>query len=229
MIKSLIIQKTTNFVKDKLSKDFSGHDWAHTYRVWQTAISIAKEENADIFIVELAALLHDVADWKFHNGDDNVGPSVARQFLTEQSVDSAIINHVCKIIKNLSFKGQGTQSKMPTLEGKVVQDADRLDAIGAIGIARTFAYGAHKGCEMYNMEIMPKFYKDFDAYKKNTAPTINHFYEKLLLLKDLMNTPTASKMAQERHEFMELFLKTFFKEIREDQSNFLNQPLNRKI
>lgn len=207
-----VIDKTVEFVKNKLEGEGSGHDWWHIYRVWKSAIYLARMEGAGLYTVELAALLHDIADWKFHNGDENVGPQVAGAWLRELSVDEEIITHVCDIIRHLSFKGAKVATQMSTLEGMVVQDADRLDAIGAIGIARTFAYGGNKGREMYNPEIKPELHESFEQYKKNSGPTINHFYEKLLLLKDMMNTETAKELAKERHEFMEDFLKQFYKE-----------------
>lgn len=207
-----IINKTAEYVKNKLSGEGSGHDWWHVYRVWKTAVEIGKKENADLFVIQLAALLHDIADYKFYSGDDSIGPKKAREWLEKLEVDENIISHVCEIIKGVSFKGAGVKSEMKIKEGMVVQDSDRLDAIGAIGIARTFAYGGHKGNEIYNPDIKPKRHETFDQYKNNKGTTINHFYEKLLLLKDLMNTTTARKIAQERHKFMEQFLGRFFKE-----------------
>lgn len=210
--KTDIITKTRNYVQETLSGEGSGHDWWHVYRVWKTAQTIGKEEGADMFVVELAALLHDIADWKFNDGDEDVGARAARIWLESLEVESKVINHVCEIIKTSSFKGVGVKTSMKTLEGRVVQDADRLDAIGAIGIARTFAYGGFKSREIYDPAIKPELHSSAENYKKNTSPTINHFYEKLLLLKDLMNTKTAKKMAQGRHEYMEQYLKRFFKE-----------------
>lgn len=212
MDKEKIIKQTEEYIKTKLSGEGSGHDWWHIYRVWKSAIHIGKEENADSFIVQLAALLHDIADWKFHEGNDDVGPKLAREWLEGLQLDDSIISHVCQIIKEMSFKGAGVKSEMGTKEGMVVQDADRLDAIGATGIARTFAYGGHTGRELYNPNIKPERHESFEQYKKNKSPTINHFYEKLLLLKDLMNTKTARKIAEERHAFMEQYLDRFFKE-----------------
>ncbi|MBA3064551.1 HD domain-containing protein, partial [Candidatus Woesearchaeota archaeon] len=185
-----IIKRTADYVKSKLDGEGSGHDWWHIYRVWKTAIEIGKKESADLFVVQLAALLHDIADWKFHSGDDSVGPKLAREWLEKLDVDENIISHVCKIIKQVSFKGAGVKSKIKTKEGMVVQDADRLDALGAIGIARAFAYCGHKGREIYNPDIKPEKHESFEQYKKSKGTTINHFYEKLLLLKDLMNTPS---------------------------------------
>ncbi|MFH1611455.1 MAG: HD domain-containing protein [Patescibacteria group bacterium] len=212
MDKDLIIQRTAQYAKETLLGDGSGHDWWHVYRVWKSAINIAKEEQADLFIVEITALLHDIADYKLHGGDDSIGPRKAREWLESLSVDADVVDHVCKIIETMSFKGAGVESKMDTLEGKIVQDADRLDAIGAIGIARTFAYGGSKGREMYDPEVKPEMHASFDKYKNNSSPTINHFYEKLLLLKDLMNTETAKQIAKDRHEFMEGYLDEFYKE-----------------
>lgn len=212
MNKDEIIIKTAAHIKSQFSGEGSGHDWWHIYRVWKNAIHIGKKENVDMFVVELAALLHDIADWKFHNGDDDIGPKMAREWLENLSVDEYAIAHVCDIIKNISFKGANVENKINTIEGQVVQDADRLDAIGAIGIARTFAYGGSKGREMYNPDIKPATHNSFEEYKNNQSNTINHFYEKLLLLKDKMNTKTATEIAQRRHLVMENFLKDFYEE-----------------
>jgi uncharacterized protein len=190
----------------------SGHDWWHIYRVRNTARLIAKGESADLLVVELGALLHDIADYKLHGGDDTVGPRVATEWLKSIGADEETCLHIAEIIKDLSFKGAKVKVEMKTIEGMIVQDANRLDAIGAIGIGRTFTYGGYKGREMYNPEIKPTEHTSFEQYKNNTSPTINHFYEKLLLLKDLMNTKTAKKIAKDRHEFMELYLDRFFKE-----------------
>ncbi len=210
--KQEIIVKVIHEVRQRLEGEGSGHDWWHVYRVWKMAQHIGREENADIFVVELAALLHDIADWKFHGGDDTVGPKVAHQILSEHGVSEDIINHVCEIISTMTFKGAGVKSEVKTLEGKVVQDSDRLDAVGAIGIARTFAYGGYKSRPMYNPEqkngllILP-----FPS-ARNESSTINHFYEKLLLLKDRMNTQTAKELAEGRHQFMKEYLDRFFRE-----------------
>lgn len=212
MDKNEILKKTEEFVRKQMESESSGHDWWHIYRVWKTAIHIGKEEKADLFIVELAALLHDIADHKFHGGDLTVGPRVAGEWLEGLSVDKEVIANVCEIIKDISFKGAGVETPMRTQEGMVVQDADRLDAIGAIGIARAFAYGGYKGLEIYNPDIKPAEHETFEQYKNNKGPSINHFYEKLLLLKDLMNTKTAKKIAEERHQFMEQYLDRFYKE-----------------
>ncbi|WP_162053107.1 HD domain-containing protein [Pontibacter pamirensis] len=210
--KEEIIAATAGYVKDLLSGEGSGHDWWHIYRVWNNAKSIAAHENVNMYVVELTALLHDIGDHKFHNGDESVGPRMAREWLQHHEVEAETTDHVCDIIKALSFKGAGTSSSMPTTEGCVVQDADRLDAIGAIGIARTFAYGGHKNRELYNPHIKPELHDSFEKYKASTAPTINHFYEKLLLLKDRMHTETAKRLAEERHQYMEGFLNQFYAE-----------------
>jgi uncharacterized protein len=182
------------------------------YRVWKMAKYISGKESTDTFITKLAALLHDIADWKFYGGDDNVGARAARKVLFKQGVHKEIIDHVCEIIQTAPFKGAGVKTKMRTIEGKVVQDADRLDAIGAIGIARAFAYGGHKKQLIYNPNQKPVLHQTKEAYFKSESPKINHFYEKLLLLKDRMNTKTAKKIAKGRHEFMEKYLKRFFEE-----------------
>ena len=207
-----ILAATAAYVKELLSGEGSGHDWWHIYRVWNNAKLIAAQEQVNLYIVELAALLHDIGDHKFHNGDETVGPRLAREWLLKCNVNAEETDHVCSIIGELSFKGAGTSSEMKTLEGRVVQDADRLDAIGAIGIARAFAYGGHKGRELYNPSIKPVLHSSFGQYKASTAPTLNHFYEKLLLLKDRMHTQTARKLAEERHRYMEGFLERFYAE-----------------
>ena len=207
-----IINKTCLFVEEKLAGDGSGHDWWHIYRVWNLAKNIADQEKANLRIVELSALLHDIADWKFHDGDDSKGPQMAEQFLTENQVEREIIDPVVDIVATISYKGAGVATPMKTLEGKVVQDADRLDAIGAMGIARTFAYGGNKNRLMYHPDEKPVMHQSFDDYKKNTGHTINHFYEKLLLLKDRMNTASARKMAEGRHQFMQTYLDQFYEE-----------------
>lgn len=207
-----IIDRTATFIKEQLSGESSGHDWWHVYRVWKSAVHIGKQEQADLFVVELAALLHDIADWKFHDGNDEVGPQRAAEWLQTLHVDDETIAHVCDIIRNISFKGAGVATAMHTIEGKVVQDADRLDAIGAIGIARTFAYGGSKGREMYNPDVSPLLHDSFEAYKQNQSHTINHFYEKLLLLKERMNTSTARQRAEQRHRVMEDYLDQFYHE-----------------
>jgi uncharacterized protein len=212
MNKPQILKNTEAFVKETLKNAEGGHDWFHIQRVWNNAKLIAKNENADLFIVELGALLHDIADSKFHNGDESVGPKVASEFLQKQEVSGEIINHVVKIIENVSFKGGNIQQEFNSIELEIVQDADRLDALGAIGIARTFNYGGFKGRALYDPEIEPDLNMTKEEYKASTAPTINHFYEKLLLLKDRMNTKTGKKIAKKRHEFMELYLEQFYAE-----------------
>ncbi len=207
-----IIQNTIIFVKQKLENAESGHDWFHIERVYKNSLLIAKNENCDLLIVQLGALLHDIADSKFHDGDETIGPKTARNFLESEKVDEAIISKVIFIIENISFKGGNFDRESTTIELEIVQDADRLDAIGAIGIARTFNYGGFKNRQLYNPEIFPNLKMSKEDYKKNEAPTINHFYEKLLLLKDRMNTKTGKKIAQERHKFMETFLEQFYRE-----------------
>lgn len=207
-----IIHYITEEVRTKLEGEGSGHDWWHIVRVWNMAKHIGAQEQANMFIVELAALLHDIADWKFHDGDDTIGPKMAREILQKHSISAKIIDRVCEIIAGISFKGAGVNTEMKTLEGKVVQDADRLDAIGAIGVARTFAYGGHKNRSMYDPNLKPSFHQSKQEYFKNESSTINHFYEKLLLLKDRMNTKTAKKFAENRHRFMEEYLKRFLSE-----------------
>jgi len=211
--KEEIIEKTERFAKNKLRGEGTGHDWWHTLRVNKMAKRIGKEEGADLFVVELAALLHDIADWKFQDkGDDSVGAIIAKEWLESLGVEDKIVSHVCSIIKDVSFKGAGVKDKLDSPEGKTVQDADRLDAIGAIGISRCFAYGGNVGRQIYNPNIKPKKHKSFAEYKKNNSPSINHFYEKLLLLKNRMHTETGKKLARERHEFMEKYLNRFFRE-----------------
>ena len=212
MDQETIIQKTADFVKEVLSDVEGGHDWWHIYRVWKLSKHIAKTENVDMFIVELGALLHDIADSKFHDGDEEIGPRKAREFLSSLNVDEDVIIHVENIIANISFKGGKHTQKFRSPELDVVQDADRLDAIGAIGIARTFNYGGYKGREIYNPNIKPNLNMTKEEYKNSNAPTLNHFYEKLLLLKDRMNTKTGKSMAEHRHKFMEQFLDEFYKE-----------------
>ena len=212
MNKETVIQKTIDFVKEVLSEAEGGHDWWHIYRVWKLSKHIAQTENVDMFIVELGALLHDIADSKFHDGDEKIGPRKAREFLSSLNVEENIIIHVENIISNISFKGGNHTQKFKSLELDVIQDADRLDAVGAIGIARTFNYGGHKNREIYNPEIKPNLNMSKEEYKNSNAPTLNHFYEKLLLLKDRMNTNTGKSMAEHRHKFMEQFLDEFYKE-----------------
>jgi uncharacterized protein len=189
-----------------------GHDWQHSQRVRTMALFLAEKENADVFIVELAALLHDIADAKFNDGDENAGPRKARNFLLSLNVEEKTIVQIENIIRNISFKSQNKLQENPSIEFCVVQDADRLDAIGAIGIARAFNYGGFRNRPIFDPDIKPNLNMNKEEYKKSNAPTINHFYEKLLLLKDLMNTVTAKKIAEQRHKFMEKYLEEFFKE-----------------
>lgn len=208
-----IIKKIETIVKKEFISESTGHDWFHADRVRNTAREIAKQEkNVDLFTIELASLLHDIADWKF-NPNESQGMEKARQILIKFDLDETTITQICHIIENISFKGAEVENKMNSKEGFIVQDADRLDALGAIGIARTFAYGGRAGREIYNPHIKPVKHTSFKHYKKNTSPTINHFYEKLLLLKDRMNTKPAKKIAQERHRFMEQFLDRFYNEV----------------
>jgi uncharacterized protein len=207
-----VVQKTIAFVKETLDGAEGGHDWFHIERVYKNAKHIAKTEDANLFVVELGALLHDIADSKFHGGDESVGPTKARDFLNSQLVSEEVIDHVVKIIENISFKGGNGQQKFKSIELDIVQDADRLDALGAIGIARTFNYGGFKNRALYDPAIKPQLNMTKEEYKASTAPTINHFYEKLLLLKDRMNTETGKKIAAERHSFMENFLDQFYAE-----------------
>ena len=207
-----IIDKTILFVKDQLQHAEGGHDWFHIERVFKNAVLIAQDEVCDITVVKLGALLHDIADSKFHNGDEEIGPKTARDFLESENVSEEIIEHVIQIIKNISFKGGNFEKTFSSKELEIVQDADRLDALGAIGIARTFNYGGFKNRALYNPNIAPKLNMTREEYKTNDSPTLNHFYEKLLLLKDKMNTETGKKLAQERHRFMETFLSQFYAE-----------------
>lgn len=207
-----IIDKTVQFVKETLKDAEGGHDRRHIYRVWKTAKHIAKTEKVDMLIVELWALLHDIADAKFYDGDDTVGPRKAKEFLESLEINQNIVDHVEKIVKNISFKGGNHQQEFRSDELDVVQDADRLDALGAIGIARTFHYNGHKNREIYNPNIKPNLNMNKEEYYKSEAPAINHFYEKLLLLKDRMNTTTGKEMAEKRHIYMENFLEEFYGE-----------------
>ena len=209
-----IIRKTIDFVKEELKNAEGGHDWFHIERVYKNSLLIAKYENVDILTVSLAALLHDIADAKFHNGDENIGPKKAEKFLCSLDIKTETIEHIVYIISNMSFKNEFSSDKktINSIEFKVVQDADRLDAIGAIGIARCFNYGGFKNRALYNPEIKPNLQLSKEEYKNSKAPTINHFYEKLLLLKDKMNTDTGKKIALQRHHFMENYLKQFYNE-----------------
>ncbi|TGD58721.1 HD domain-containing protein [Flavobacterium humi] len=207
-----IIENTIHFVKKQLENAEGGHDWFHIERVYKNALLIAEGENCDITVVALGALLHDIADSKFHDGDETIGPKTARDFLQTQNADEKTIAHVVGIIENISFKGGNFERKFNSKELEIVQDADRLDAIGAIGIARTFNYGGFKNRPLYDPRIEPKLNMDKEEYKNNNSPTLNHFYEKLLLLKDKMNTVSGKKIALERHQYMENFLTQFYAE-----------------
>lgn len=208
----ILVTSTAKFVQEKLAGAESGHDWWHILRVWNNAKLIAQTEDVNLTIVELAALLHDIADSKFNNGDEDIGPQTATNFLNEIGADEQTTEQVALIIRHMSFKASFDKQQYFSKELAVVQDADRLDAIGAIGIARAFTYGGYKGREMYNPNIQPDLNMTKEAYKNSTAPTINHFYEKLLLLKDKMNTATGKQLAKKRHDFMELYLQQFYNE-----------------
>lgn len=212
MNKDVIIKKTARYTKETMAGDSSGHDFWHVYRVWEMAKHIGKTEKVDMFVVEIAALLHDIADWKFHQGNEEIGPETARKWLQSLNVKEEYIEHVCQIVRDVSYKGAKVKYKMKTLEGMVVQDADKLDAIGAIGIARTFTYGGYQGNKMHEPSEKPVMHSSPEEYINSESTTINHFYEKLLLLKDRMNTKTAKKIALGRHAFMEEFLKRFYNE-----------------
>ena len=213
MTKQELVEATKVFVKQQLENAEGGHDWFHTIRVFNNVKLIAKGENVDDLVVALGALLHDIADSKFHDGDETIGPRIAREFLFEHNVDSSVIEHVVKIIENISFnKSLEAGEKFTSLELQVVQDADRLDAIGAIGIARCFNYGGFKNRKLFDPDIQPNLNMTKEEYKKSKGPTINHFYEKLLLLKDKMNTKTGKQIAKERHRYMEQFLDQFYAE-----------------
>jgi uncharacterized protein len=206
------ITLTINFVKEKLEGAEAGHDWFHIERVWKLSKKIAEKEGGNLEVIELSALLHDIADPKFHNGDETLALKISKDFLEEIHIEGELIEQVLFVIKNISFKNRAEAPENPPLELQIVQDADRLDAIGAIGIARTFNFGGFKNNLMYHPEIKPNLGMNKEEYKKSNGTTINHFYEKLLLLKDLMNTETAKKIASERHDFMLQFLDEFYKE-----------------
>ncbi len=224
-----IIQRTADYVKGEFERDSSGHDWWHIHRVWQTALMLWRVEGGDRFTIELAALLHDLDDWKLVSSSLRPSPTGrppdggrwaggegrpirAEAWLRQMGVAPAVTDHICEIITSLSFKGALVQTPMRTLEGQIAQDADRLDAIGAIGIARAFAYGGHKGRLLYDPASPPQMHASFEQYQNSGSATINHFYEKLLLLKDRMNTATAKKIAAQRHAYMEQFLEQFLRE-----------------
>lgn len=212
MENKILIEKTIEFVKVQLENAEGGHDWFHIERVYKNTLAIAKTEKCVLLVCQLGALLHDIADSKFHNGDEKIGPKTAKIFLESQNVPEEITEHVIKIIENISFKGGNFEKKFDSIELQIVQDADRLDAIGAIGVARCFNYGGFKNRTIYNPEIEPHLSMTKEEYKNSDSPTINHFYEKLLLLKDKMNTESGKKIAQERHQFMETFLEQFYAE-----------------
>lgn len=207
-----VIEKVRKYLEENFKNESTGHDYWHFERVWKVAKYIAKKEGGDLFIIELGALIHDIADWKFSGGTNDIGIKKAEDLLKSFGVDDQIIKQVCYIIDNISFKGAKVKNSMETIEGKIVQDADKLDALGAIGIARAFAYSGKIGREIYNPDVKPMMHASFEEYKNNKGTAINHFYEKLLLLKDLMNTKTGKKIAKQRHKFMEKYLKQFFKE-----------------
>lgn len=204
-----IITRTAAHVRELMSRDASGHDWWHIDRVWRNALYIAEGEMVDTHVVQLAALLHDIGDWKFHGGDELAGPRLAREWLESLKVDEITIARVCQVIANLSFKGADVEAPELSPEGQIVQDADRLDAIGAIGIARAFAYGGSKGRALHDPDEAPVLHASFDQYKASRSSSVNHFHEKLLLLKDRLNTPTARVLAEDRHAFMLEFLRRF--------------------
>ncbi|WP_375436135.1 HD domain-containing protein [uncultured Hymenobacter sp.] len=208
-----LIKRTADFVREKFLHEGSGHDWEHIRRVWQVARALARDTpHANPLVTELGALLHDVADWKFHNGDEEAGPRASRAWLESQQAEEPVMQAVEVIIREISFKGLGVATPMSSVEGELVQDADRLDAIGAIGVARAFAYGGHKGRPLHDPAIPPMVHESFESYKQNTAPTINHFYEKLLHLRERLHTPAAREVAEKRHAFMEQFLTQFLLE-----------------
>lgn len=206
------ISATEEFVREKLPIDATGHDWHHVFRVRRNALAIGQAEGAEPLAVELAALLHDIADHKFHGGDETAGPRTAEKWLASLGVPDDLVGRVCEIIARLSFKGAAVAQEPLSLEGQVVQDADRLDALGAIGIARAFAYGGFKGRPLYDPEVPPEQHASFEAYKKGVGPTLNHFHEKLLLLKDRFNTAAGRRLAQERHAFLVEYLRRFLEE-----------------
>ncbi|MEM1001915.1 MAG: HD domain-containing protein [Bacteroidota bacterium] len=213
MLMDNLVNNTKAFVQTVLKNAEGGHDWLHTLRVYNNAVRIASTEPVDLLVIELAALLHDIADSKFHNGDESIGPKMAREFLFSQNTDSQVIEHVVNIIQHMSFKNSlEDQLEFTSKELEVLQDADRLDAIGAIGIARCFNYGGFKNRSLYHPDQQPKLNMSKEEYKSSDSPTINHFYEKLLLLKDQMNTPTAKRIAEGRHQFLLQYLDQFYKE-----------------
>ena len=214
MKSSFIIDNTIKYVQKAFNNAEGGHDWWHTHRVYLNARKIAENESdVDLEVVLLAALLHDIADSKFHDGNEEIGPETARKFLASEGFDNQKLEHVVSIIENISFKGGNSKRTFNSKELDIVQDADRLDAIGAIGIARVFNYGGFQGYEIYNPDIKPNLEMTKEEYKKGKQPSVNHFYEKLLLLRDLMNTKTGRELAQERHDFMLKYLEQFYREV----------------
>lgn len=213
MTNNQLIEVTKSFVRETLKNAEGGHDWFHTERVYNNALLISKTEKVDVFVVKLGSLLHDIADSKFHDGDETVGPNLAREFLFKQNVDSLVIEHVVNIIKHISFKNSlENDEKFSSKELEVIQDADRLDAIGAIGIARCFNYGGFKNRPLFDPAVKPNLKMTKEDYKTSVSPTINHFYEKLMLLKDKMNTKSGKQIAEKRHKFMTLYLEQFYAE-----------------
>lgn len=212
MDKAEIIAKITREVKSLFEGEGTGHDWYHIDRVRRNALIIGRIENADLFLVELGALLHDIADHKFHSNDLSIGPKRSQELILKVRGDVVLAQRVAEIVSEISFKGAGIETKVSSIEAAVVQDADRLDALGAVGIARAFAYGGSKNREIYNPTQNPNLHDSFLAYAEDKGTTINHFYEKLLLLKDRMQTKTGKEMAEKRHAFMENFLETFYQE-----------------
>jgi uncharacterized protein len=207
-----VLARTEAHVRTAMEGEGTGHDWWHVHRVRRMALRLAAEEGADPYVVELAALLHDVADHKFHGGDETAGPRAARAWLEGLGAAPAVVDHVCDIVAGLSFKGAGVATPMHTGEGRVVQDADRLDALGAVGIARAFAYGGSRGRPLHDPGAAPAAHDSFEAYRASQGPTLNHFHEKLFLLRDRMNTASARRIAGERHRFMEAFVARFLRE-----------------
>ena len=215
-----LVERVAGHIKSRFSTESSGHDWHHISRVWKLSRQIALQEGANQDVAELGALVHDIADWKFHGGDESVGPREAERLLDQEGAPRQVIKAVVEIVATISFKGAGVRTEMSTLEGRCVQDADRLDAIGAIGIARCFAYGGHAGRQMYDPAIPPVMHETAEAYKAATGTSLNHFYEKLFLLKERMNTVSARAIAEDRHRYMENFVARFLDEWGNTQSSF---------
>lgn len=211
--KAEIVLFTIEYLKNQFGGETTGHDWFHLERVWKLSKTIARKEgDVDLFVVEMGALIHDIADHKFHDGDEKIGEIKAMEFLQQFDIEANVIEKIVNIVREISYKGAALKTPMSSKEGEIVQDADRLDAMGAIGIARTFAYGGSRNRPIYHPDIKPVCHTSFAAYKTSTAPTLNHFYEKLLLLKDRMNTQSGKEMAQRRHLFLESFLMEFYKD-----------------